>query len=69
MLTARRIEEAEDRLRDLRREEWSDLLLAALVMGLALGASLVHSPFEGPLFVGVRIRQIRAGFEERRLAA
>jgi hypothetical protein len=52
MMTARRIEEAEDRLRDLRWEEWSDLALAALVMGLALGASVVHSPFAGPLFVG-----------------
>ena len=52
MLTARRIEEAEARLRDLRREEWSDLALAALAMGLALGASVVQSPFAVPLFLG-----------------
>ncbi len=52
MMTARRIKEAENRLRDLRREEWSDLALAGLVWGLALGASVVHSPFAGPLFAG-----------------
>ena len=52
MLTARRIEEAGDRLRDLRWEEWSDLVLAALVLGLALGASVVYPPFAVPLFVG-----------------
>lgn len=51
-MTARTIEEAERRLRELRQEEWSDLVLAALAMGLALGATGVQPPLAGPLFIG-----------------
>jgi hypothetical protein len=51
-MTARRIEEAEGQLRELRQEEWSDLALAALAMGLALSATVVHPPLAGPFFIG-----------------
>jgi hypothetical protein len=54
-MTARTIEEAERRLHELRTEEWSDLTLAALAMGLALGATAVHPPLAGPLFIGALV--------------
>ena len=43
-MTARRVEEAGDRLRKLRQDEWSELALAGLAMGLALGATALHPP-------------------------
>jgi hypothetical protein len=52
MMTARTIEEAERRLHELRQEEWSDLTLAALAMGFALGATVVYPSLAGPLFIG-----------------
>lgn len=61
MTTARNIEDAEKRLHDLRQEEWSDLVLAALVIGLALVASVVHPPFAGPLFIGGLVAAFLAG--------
>jgi hypothetical protein len=55
---ARAVNEAGARLRELRREEWEDLALAVLVLGLALAAtqavpSLALPLFVGALFVGV----------------
>jgi hypothetical protein len=51
-MTARMIEEAEQRLRRLKQDEWSRLALAALAMGLALLATVVHPPFAIPLLLG-----------------
>jgi hypothetical protein len=49
---ARAVDDAGSRLRDLRREEWSDLCLGALAVGLALFASQTRPDFAVPLFVG-----------------
>jgi hypothetical protein len=49
---ARAIEEAAARLRDLRYEEWEDLGLAALVLGLAVVATQVRQAVAIPLFLG-----------------
>jgi hypothetical protein len=54
-MTARATEEAERRLHELREEEWSDLALAALAMGLALGATVLHPSLAGPLFIGALV--------------
>jgi hypothetical protein len=51
-MTARGAEDAARRLRELKHEEWSDLVLAALALGLALGATAVHPPLAVPLFIG-----------------
>jgi hypothetical protein len=49
---ARAVDDAAARLRDLRYEEWGDLCLAALVLGLAVGATQVRPALALPLFVG-----------------
>jgi hypothetical protein len=49
---ARAVDDANSRLRDLRREEWSDLGLAALATGLALLATQTRTEFAIPLFAG-----------------
>lgn len=52
MLTPAGIEEARVRLRELHADEWSDLALAALAMGMAVVAAALHSRFALPLFIG-----------------
>jgi hypothetical protein len=49
---ARAVDDAATRLRDLRREEWEDLGLAALVFGLAVAATQVHPSLAVPLLIG-----------------
>jgi len=49
---ARAVDDAGSRLRDLRREEWSELGLAALAVGLALLATQTMRDLAIPLFVG-----------------
>jgi len=49
---ARAVDEAATRLRELRREEWEDLALAALALGLASGATHVRPALAVPLFLG-----------------
>jgi hypothetical protein len=51
-MTARRVEEAGDRLRRLRQDEWSELALAGLAMSLALGAAALHPPLAVPFLIG-----------------
>jgi hypothetical protein len=51
-MTAREIEEAAARLRELRVEAVGNLALAAIAFGLALAASLVLQPLAVPLLVG-----------------
>ena len=49
---ARDVEDAATRLRDLRREEWGQLGLAALSLGLAVGITWVYPPLAVPLLLG-----------------
>jgi hypothetical protein len=49
---ARAVDEAAARLRELRHEEWADLGLAALAIGLALAATQVRPALALPLFFG-----------------
>jgi hypothetical protein len=49
---ARVVDDAAARLRELRREEWEDLGLAALALGLAIGAAQVRPSLALPLFFG-----------------
>jgi hypothetical protein len=49
---ARAVDEAGVRLRELRREEWENLGVGALALGLALAATLVRPAFAVPLFLG-----------------
>jgi hypothetical protein len=49
---ARAVDEAAQRLRELRREERGDLWLAVGVMALALAAAEAHHPLALPLFSG-----------------
>ena len=49
---ARAVDEASSHLRELRQEEWQDLGLAALSIGLALAATEVRPDFAMPLFLG-----------------
>ena len=49
---ARAVEDASVRLRDLRHEEWADLGLAALALGLAVAATQVRPALAVPLFLG-----------------
>jgi hypothetical protein len=51
-MIARAVEDADRRLRDLRREEWEDGALAAATCALAIAASVVHPTLALPLFVG-----------------
>ena len=60
---ARAVDEASSRLRELRQEEWQDLGLAAVSVGLALAATQVDPAFAMPLFLGgvvVGARGVRA---------
>jgi len=66
VMTGRMVEEAEQRLRQLRQDEWSRLALAVLATGLALVASLVHPPLAIPFFLGgltVGVLALRAVLE------
>jgi hypothetical protein len=49
---ARAVEDASARLRELRHEEWEDLGLAALALGLAIAATQVRPALAVPLFLG-----------------
>ena len=49
---ARAVDEAGDRLRKLRREEWENLGLGALALALALVATQVRPVLAVPLFLG-----------------
>ena len=60
-MTVQTLKESEHRLRELRQDEWADLVLAALAMGLALAASFVHPPLALPLFVGALASSVLAG--------
>jgi hypothetical protein len=60
-VTVQTLKENEHRLRELRQDEWADLVLAALAMGLALTASFVHPPLALPLFVGALASSVLAG--------
>jgi hypothetical protein len=46
------VDEAASRLRELRHEEWGDLGLGALALGLAVAAAEVRPALAVPLFVG-----------------
>jgi hypothetical protein len=60
-MTGRMIEEAEQRLRELRKDELSCLGLAALATCLALGASIVHPPLAIPFLLGALTVAVLAG--------
>lgn len=49
---ARAEEDASERLHELQREQWGDLGLAALALGLALVATQIYSAFAVPLLLG-----------------
>lgn len=49
---ARAVDDASARLRELRQEEWQDLVLAAVALGLALAATQIRPAFAIPLFLG-----------------
>jgi hypothetical protein len=49
---ARAVDEAGDRLRELRREEWENLGVGALALGLALVATQVRPALAVPFFLG-----------------
>lgn len=49
---ARAVDDASARLRELRREEWEDFGVAALVLGLSLAATEVRPALAVPLFIG-----------------
>jgi hypothetical protein len=49
---ARAVDEASVRLRELRHEEWADLGLAVLVLGLAVAATELRPALAVPLFLG-----------------
>jgi hypothetical protein len=49
---ARAVDEADERLRELRLEEWGDLGLAAVALGAAIVATEVLPTFAAPLFIG-----------------
>jgi hypothetical protein len=60
-MTAQTIKDAGNRLHELRQDEWSDLSLAALAIGLALVASVLHPPLALPLFIGALASAALAG--------
>jgi hypothetical protein len=49
---ARAVDDVAVRLRELRREEWEDLLLAALAFGLAVGVTQIRPALALPIFLG-----------------
>jgi hypothetical protein len=60
-MTAQTIKDAETRLHELRQDEWSDLSLAALAMGLALVASFLRPSLALPLLIGALASVVLAG--------
>jgi hypothetical protein len=60
-MTAETIKESEHRLHELHQDEWSDLGLGALALGLALAASFLHPPLAVPLFIGALASSVLAG--------
>src|ERR671925_2944 len=52
IMHARAIDDAGERLRELRREEWQDLALAGVALGLALAATQGAQTLAVPLLVG-----------------
>lgn len=52
VMYARAIEDAEARLRELRREEWEDLGLAGVVLACAVAAAQLRPSVALPLFLG-----------------
>jgi hypothetical protein len=62
---ARAIDEAREQLRELQREQWGELGLALVVMGLAVAATQVHRALALPLLAGglvVGARGLRAAW-------
>lgn len=51
-MTARAVEDADRRLRDLRLEEWRDGGVAAVALALAIAASAARPPLALPLLAG-----------------
>jgi hypothetical protein len=51
-MNARAVDDAGERLRELRQQQWEDLGLAALALGLALAATKVVPSLALPLFLG-----------------
>jgi hypothetical protein len=49
---ARAVDDASARLHELRREEWQELALAALALGLALVATEIRPALAMPFFIG-----------------
>ena len=49
---ARAVDDAALELRDLRRDEWGDIGLAGLALGLAVGAAELYPVLALPLFIG-----------------
>ena len=49
---ARAVDEAAARLRDLRQDEWSDLVLAVIALALSLVMTAIRPELAVPLFVG-----------------
>jgi hypothetical protein len=49
---ARAVDDAATRIRDLRHEEWEDLGLAGIALGLAIAATEARPALALPLFVG-----------------
>jgi len=49
---ARAVDDASARLRELRREEWEELTVGALALGLAIAATQVRPELALPLFFG-----------------
>jgi hypothetical protein len=60
VMIARAVEDAENRLRDLRHEAWDDGLLAVGAVGLALTATALRPDFAVPLFIGGMFLAFRA---------
>ncbi len=62
---ARAVDDAAERLRELRQEEWGQFGLGALTFGLAIAATQVYPPLALPLFFGglaVAAFGVRAGW-------
>jgi hypothetical protein len=51
-MVARAVDEAAERLRELRHEEWEDLGLAGVAVALAVAATLARPSLAMPLFLG-----------------
>lgn len=49
---ARAVDEADARLRELRHEEWAQLVLAAVALGASIVATEALPALAGPLFIG-----------------